>query len=192
MAEKIKISENELKQMIKEEYSKKITEIKLKNRLKAINEEIESLTKDEEKLDEVEAGAMKTHNAGTSQEYTKAEPKFTKKGSHLVEEDELEIELGDESNEDEEMTIDEILAKLASALEDKIEDAIDAKLGEDENAEEIVPSEEEVKEVPMEDETEEDKEEETTNLDESKPLVSESVKLRMQILSGVKRNTYND
>ena len=218
----VKIQKKELQKMIKEEYSRKITEINLKKRLRQINEEIEEIT-EEDDLDEVEVGGQEkvrsTAWTGEKGGDDKWSPKFQKKGSHLVEDEEtseddsFEIdadEMSDEmSNEmsDEEMDIDTILAKLADALEDKIETTIDDKMGS--NAEEIDNDAEEIDN----DAEEIDNEEPITEQDgisvaqaqtpknatpydngkaEIKALVSEGTKKRMQILSGIVRNPFND
>ena len=213
---KIQISKEEIKQMIKEEYSKKITEIKLKNRLHQINEEISTLAEEDE-LDEVKVGGKKTVvGADGISKGTGYEPVFEKKGSHLVEDDELEIDATDvdvdtdtgneedtlEINTDDDeslegdLGIEALLAKLADAIEDKIETTVDAKLeGGDEGVEEV-PSEEMTNELPGEEKPAEEITDEVPAkeepIDEGKGLVSESTMKRMQILSGIRRNDFND
>lgn len=233
MTQKIKISKAEVVQMIKEEYSKKLTEIKLKNRLQQINEEMQSIISEEE-LDEVEAGTM--HKTSATTVYGKdghteqPSAKFTKKGSHLIEDEEpendevipdeasAEIEMGDESPKEIEMDtddesmeddldIDAILAKLADAIEDKIETVVDAKVGD---SEEVAPEAE--IEMGDEDKPEDQIDEQegvgvvnaiapknATPFDNGKEeipkgngLVSEATMKRMQILSGIRRNDFND
>jgi hypothetical protein len=160
---KFKISKEEVKQMIKEEYAKKRTEVNLKNRLHQINEEISQLMSDGEEvnsagLDEVEVGGTtKVKSTGWTGEKNgdeKWDPKFQKKGSHLMEDDdEINPELSDDADtssdieDDEEMEfdfpdgdedniediddldLDSILAKLADAIDDKIETAVAEKMG---------------------------------------------------------------
>ena len=215
---KFQISKEEIKQMIKEEYSKKITEIKLKNRLHQINEEISTLTEEDE-LDEVKVGGKKTVvGADGISKGTGYEPVFEKKGSHLVEDDELEIDATgvdtdvdtDAGNEEDtleintdddeslegDLDIEALLAKLADAIEDKIETTVNEKLeGGEEGAEEI-PSEEMTDELPGEEKPAEEMTDEVPGeekpIDEGKGLVSESTIKRMQILSGIRRNDFND
>ena len=240
---KVKIPVAEVKQMIQEEYSKKITELKLKNRLRQINEEIQKISSDdtEEGLEEVKAGGQTTTVGpdGISKG-KKWAPQFEKKGSHLVEEEEPEggeitdeIPMDDDSMSnddsmpgdeslagDEDLNIDEILAKLADAIETRITTAVDEKMGgegseemPEENPEEEMPTDEmPSEEVPEEevDETVVNEQDGTSIAQEQKPknavpfdngkveipkadqLVSESVKKRMQILSGIVRNPFND
>lgn len=234
---KIKISKEEVKQMIKEEYHKKLTEIKLKNRLRQINEEIEEIVSEdmEEGLEEVKAGGTEkvrsTAWTGEKSGDQKWKPQFEKKGSHLVEDEEVsDEEVSDEviPDDDEEMLdmeedldIDAILAKLADAIEDKIESTVEEKL-EGEETEEI-PTDEIPAEEPIEgseegaDEMPEETDEEIVNeqdgesiAQDQKPknavpfdngkakipktdqLVSEGTKKRMQILSGIRKNDFNE
>jgi hypothetical protein len=238
---KIRISKTELRQIIKEEYSKKMTEIKLKNRLRQINEEIEDIMSDDENLEEVEAGSpAKVRSTGWTGEKngdTKWDAKFQKKGSHLVEEDNVEDEEsiiedvpeGDEMEDD--LDIDQILSQLAGAIENKIEDTVEEKMG---NSEDVVSDEldndeieidvdmdkvedesgDETDKESMDDEPIEEQNGESVAQDQ-KPknavpfnngaakipnnderdkgsIVSESTKKRMQVLSGIKRNDFND
>ena len=241
MTQKIKISKAEVVQMIKEEYSKKITEIKLKKRLQQINEEMQSIISEEE-LDEVQAGAM--HKTSATTVYGKdghtEQPaaKFTKKGSHLIEDEEPEAEeivtdeipadddnvevgdditMGDDESMEDELDIDAILAKLADAIEEKIETVVDAKINGEEAPEgEIEMGTEEAPEGEIEmggEEKPEDQIDEqegtgvvnaiapknATPFDNGKEeiskgngLVSEATMKRMQILSGIRRNDFND
>jgi hypothetical protein len=235
---KIKISTQEVKQMIKEEYHKKLTEIKLKNRLRQINEEIEEIVSEdmeEEGLEEVKAGGTEkvrsTAWTGEKSGDQKWKPQFEKKGSHLVEDEEVsDEEVSDEviPDDDEEMLdmeedldIDAILAKLADAIEDKIESTVEEKLGGEETEE--IPTDEIPAEEPIEgseegaDEMPEETDEEIVNeqdgesiAQDQKPknavpfdngkaeipktdqLVSEGTKKRMQILSGIRKNDFNE
>jgi len=155
MAEKIKITKSEVIQMIKEEYNKKKTEITLKKRLNEVNSKINTILKEsglqEETIEEVEvSGEEKVRStAWTGEEGgdTKFKPKFDIKGTHKLEEEEEDVEetLGDEIGGEEaameiggEETmeigeesedIEEILRKLADAIEEKVEDVVDEKLG---------------------------------------------------------------
>ena len=84
MAQKLKISESEILKLIKEEYSKKITEIKLKNRLKQINEEMSSIMTKDENIDEVSTDG-KTHATKSTtglENGTQYNVKFQNEGSH--------------------------------------------------------------------------------------------------------------
>jgi len=249
---KIRITEEELIQMINEEYFKKITEIKLKNRLKKINEEIQQIT--EENIDEVEAGGKSavrsTAWTGEKGGDKKWAPKFQKKGSHLVEDSEVEDEVviddnmpsdelpgeglpgeelpGEEALEGD-LDIEAILAKLADAIEDKIETVVDEKMG-GETSEEVPSEEVPSEEIPSEEVPSEEMDEKKTPCAEGCPeeegivkeqdgtsvaqeqtpkeavpfdngkadipktdqLVSEGTKKRMQILSGIRKNDFND
>ncbi len=245
---KIEISKEEIKQIIKEEYSKKITEIKLKDKLRQIDEEIQKIVSEdmEEGLEEVKTGGQTTTVGPDG--ITKAkkwEPEFQKKGSHLVEDDATEIpsedlpsdtpddeplpdeNLSDNDEAKENLDIEEILAKLADAIEQKIDSTVEEKVGGEEGKEEIpvtdeIPTDEnpdteegidEKKETCKEGCAEEGvvKEQDGTSVaQEQKPkdaipfdngkaeipktgqLVSESTKKRMQILSGIKKNDFND
>jgi hypothetical protein len=239
---KIKISTQEVKQMIREEYYKKLTEIKLKNRLRQINEEIQGIVSEdmeEEGLEEVKTGGTEkvrsTAWTGEKGGDEKWKPEFQKKGSHLVEDEEIsDEEISDEEITDEipsdeisddempdmeeELDIDAILAKLADAIEDKIESTVEEKLGGEETTEEIptneIPAEEPIEgsdEIPAEDEegvvneqdgesiAQDQKPKNAVPFDNGKAeipkadqLVSEGTKKRMQILSGIKRNDFND
>lgn len=238
---KIKISKEEVKQMIKEEYHKKLTEIKLKNRLRQINEEIEEIVSEdmeEEGLEEVKAGGTEkvrsTAWTGEKSGDQKWKPQFDKKGSHLVEDEEVSDEVSDEviPDDDEEfemeedLDIDAILAKLADAIEDKIESTVEEKLGGGEESEEEdeIPTDEIPAEEPIEGSDEEipeeipaEENEEVVNeqdgesvAQDQKPknavpfdngkaeipktdqLVSEGTKKRMQILSGIRKNDFNE
>jgi hypothetical protein len=233
---KIKISKQELKQMINEEYHKKLTEIKLKNRLRQINEEIEEIVSEdmeEEGLEEVKAGGTEkvrsTAWTGEKNGDQKWEPNFEKKGSHLVEDEETSDEVvideipDDETLDMEEnLDIDAILAKLADAIEDKIESTVEDKLG-GEKSEEEMPSDEIPTEEPIEsseegtEEMPEETDEEIVNeqdgesiaqgqkpknavpfdngkaeIPKADQLVSEGTKKRMQILSGIRKNDFNE
>jgi Skp family chaperone for outer membrane proteins len=243
---KIKISKEEIRQMIKEEYQKKRTEIKLKNRLQQINEEIQKIMSEEETIEEVEAGGTeKVRSTGWTGENNgdeKWSAKFQKKGSHLTEEeeegdnemsdkmsdkmsdedemsDEIEIEEIPSGDEDMENDINAILEKLANAIEDKIESTVEEKMDGESNVEdsmseptEPVEDDSDVEEIPSE-ESEEDvvneqdgesviqgqKPKNATPFDNGKAdipkadqLVSEGAKKRMQILSGIRRNDFND
>jgi hypothetical protein len=244
---KIKISKEEVKQMIREEYFKKLTEIKLKNRLHQINEEMHKIVSenmDEEELEEVNTGGTEkvrsTAWTGEKGGDEKWKPEFQKKGSHLVEDEEITDEIpSDEISDDEisddeipsdeisdmeeELDIDAILAKLADAIEDKIESTVDEKIGGEESTEEIstdeIPAEEPIESSDEEDSNEipEEEDEEIVNeqdgesvAQDQKPknavpfdngkaeipktnqLVSEGTKKRMQILSGIRKNDFNE
>jgi hypothetical protein len=247
---KIKISKEEVRQMIKEEYFKKLTEIKLKNRLHQINEEIKSIVSEEmeEGLEEVTAGGKdKVRSTGWTGEKggdEKWQPKFEKKGSHLVEDDETkngevigdempagdeipagdempaagdeEITIGDEEGIEGDLDIEAILAKLADAIEDKIETTVDEKLGGEtsevpgEDKEEIEVDKTDLEVAPETAPEELDEQDGTSVAQEQKPkdavpfdngkadipkadqLVSESTMKRMQILSGIRKNDFHD
>lgn len=238
---KIKISKEEIRQMIKEEYQKKRTEIKLKNRLQQINEEIQKIMSEEETIEEVEAGGTeKVRSTGWTGENNgdeKWSAKFQKKGSHLTEEDgdeipdempdemsdEIEIEEIPSEDEDMENDINAILEKLADAIEDKIESTVEEKMNGESNAEDSMaeplaePSEPAEDNSDIEKISSEENEEDVVNeqdgesvIQGQKPknatpfdngkadipkadqLVSEGTKKRMQVLSGIRKNDFND
>lgn len=176
---KVKISKSELVKIIKEEYSKKMTEIKLKNRLRQINEEIEEIMSEDEDLEEVTAGSPKKVRAtawtGEKNGDEKWGADFEKKGSHLVEDEEIEDEviLDDETNEtDDDLNIDDILAQLASALETKIEDTVDEKIGnsDEEGNMNDVEGDEDLEIQISDEETPDEKPEEEIEVSEEEPI----------------------
>jgi hypothetical protein len=141
--EKKEIKLSEVKQIIAEEYAKMKKKMAIKSRINQINEELQKM-EEEEKLDEVEAsGEMKTSSATGLEPGVQHKPKFEKKGSHLLEDDEMETEMG------------EFEAKFA-----EIGKAIDMKLsgGEEESEEDGG----EFEDVKIEDEPEMGGEEEET------------------------------
>ena len=141
--EKKEIKLSEVKQIIAEEYARMKKKMAIKGRINQINEELQKM-EEEEKLDEVEAsGEMKTSSATGLEPGVQHKPKFEKKGSHLLEDDEMENEMG------------EFEAKFA-----EIGKAIDMKLsgGEEEGEDEAG----EFEDVKIEDEPEAGEEETIT------------------------------
>ena len=223
MAEKVRISKKEIIKMIKEEYHKKELEVSLKTQLNEVNAKINNLLKEDEdtELDEVTAdGETKVKSTawtGDKNGDTKFKAKFEKKGSHFLEEEDLENEEGlenEENFEDEEEVndedIEEILKKLADAINNKVEDTVDEKIEEKENDTEDFTGEENEEEDENEEENgEENKEEETideqdghsvatekstdgpkskTPYTETQTTLSESFIKRQQLLAGIRKS----
>lgn len=185
---KIQISKEEVKQMIKEEYFRKITEIKLKNRLQQINEAIQEITSDDELEEDAlvsvqPSGKEKVRSTGWAGEKG-GDEKFGAKFTVKEEEDEFGSEMpGDEISMDDEMPMDDeslegdldieaILAKLADAIEDKIETVVGEKMGgESEMSTDEIPGDEmsdedeiDIEEVPATGEEGEEEDEEDENV----------------------------
>ncbi len=96
---KIKITESEFRKLVREEGEKIKKEIILRAQLEKIDEELK-------RLDEVHAGGeMAPGESGVHAGQKK--PVFTKKGTHLVEDEEDVMEMGDDSAEEFEVTNDE-------------------------------------------------------------------------------------
>jgi hypothetical protein len=102
----IKTSWTEVNKIIKEEFQRLMEKKKIQNRLQQINEELGGMEaedaelSDEETLDEVEvSGTEKVRShawTGDADGDEKFKPKFEKKGTHLLEDEEVE---GDEEEE---------------------------------------------------------------------------------------------
>lgn len=176
MAQTEKISATEVKQMIKEEYSRKLKEVQLTSRLKAINEEIAKLEEcgmEEESIEEVKAGEQtsvrSTAWTGEKGGDKKWKPEFEKKmaGGRVaalkedgspeaeisIEEPAIEepIEGGAEVEVSEEV-IDKVIAGLKDVLEqpetvEAVKDAVEGKPEGEEIPDEEIPSEEKPEEI---------------------------------------------
>lgn len=157
MAEqKYQISATRVKEIIKEEWDRKLKQLNLQKRLKLVNEEIQKLEEDD--LDEVTAGGETTTTSpdGLTHDAKKWKPEFEKKGSHLKEEKEEEeeedidsIEVNDDlqaedlpaeedpaDNENlEDLDLDQLMSMVADKIHDEIADAVQAEKA-DEEAEE--------------------------------------------------------
>ena len=168
MAKKIlNISKNEVIQMIKEEYAKKQTEMKLKKRLNEVNSQIKNLLKEDEMIDEVEASgiANTTSPDGLTKDAKKAGVKFEKKGTHLLEDDELELNITDEIPEDEDINLEDenlegdlesIIAQLATAIEKEVEEKVEEKIeGTSDEVTDEMPTDEVTDEMPTDEVTDE-------------------------------------
>ena len=193
MSEKIKITKNEVIQIIKEEYKKKQTEIALKKRLFEVNSKISNILKeDDEPLEEVQAGGETkvpaTGWVGEKNGDTKFKPEFETKGSHKLEEDEemeidLNAELGNEESDEESgeefsmdneaESIEDILSKLADAIEEKVEDVVDEKIG---GTEEISTDEVPAEEITDEEITDEEITDEENQEDGIEETIEENAK----------------
>jgi len=153
---KFQITMPDLQKIIKEEYASMAKEVKektekakaIQSRIEAINEELDTLPK--ENLSEVEAGGLKgvksTGWTGAGEEDKKYDEKFEKIGTHLKEDEEIEGEIeigGEEEVEAPEMEMGYFEAKFAELGKE-----LDAKVGG-----------EGIEAPGMEDETEEAEEE---------------------------------
>lgn len=167
----IKTTWTEVNKIIKEEFQRVMEKKKIQSRIQQINEELahmeeedSSIMAEDENLEEVEAGSeMKVRShAWTGEEDgdTKWTPEFDHKGSHLLEDEDLEDEL-----EDEEGSLADEFAELGAAIEAKIM----AALGKiDHEASETPEEEEDFEEVKLSDEDEEE-----GNEDEEDVVVSD-------------------
>jgi len=159
--DKFQITMPELQKLIKEEYSsmaKKASRAgEIQNRLKAINEELETLP---ETLSEVEAGGLKgvksTGWTGAGEEDKKYDEKFEKIGTHLKEDEEIEgeMEMGgeEESMGGPEMGEPEMEAPEMGYFELKFAELgkeLDAKVGGEEMDMEVEAGDGEEMEVEM-------------------------------------------
>jgi hypothetical protein len=162
----IKTTWTEVNQIIKEEFQRVMEKKKIQSRIQQINEELAHMEEEDSKmmgedenLEEVEAGSeMKVRShAWTGEEDgdTKWTPEFDHKGSHLLEDEDLEDEL-----EDEEGSLADEFAELGAAIEAKIMAAlgkIDHEASEDdEDFEEVDVSDDEEEDEVSDDEEEED------------------------------------
>jgi len=122
---KIKIKGSELKQLIKEEWEKKIKEVDLKKQLDEIQSQLDELQAEDENMDEVKFAGKKEDG---EEYYEKGLPKaeFEKKGSALIEDDEIEI-----IKDDEEIDLGDLLKQVGDLITDKIEDAVEEIKEED-------------------------------------------------------------
>ena len=164
----IKTTWTEVNQIIKEEFQRVMEKKKIQSRIQQINEELavmedeDSAMMGDEHLEEVEAGSeMKVRShAWTGEEDgdTKWTPEFEHKGSHLLEDDEIEVGDDDDDTEEEGSLADEF-AELGAAIEAKIMAALGRM--NDEDSEEEAPEEEagddgeEFEEVEVSDDDEE-------------------------------------
>lgn len=183
----------ELKKMIAEEYDAMKKEAsrksEIENRLKAINEELETLP---ETLEEVEATGKKkvksTGWTGDGEGDVKYGEKFEKIGSHLKEDDEMDGELevgGEEEIEEveggyfEEKFAElgrELDEKLAGEMDEMVHNEMEVEEGVNETTHEESINEEEVnEEVVNEEEVNEEVVEEVEEVNEEAEVVSEDL-----------------
>lgn len=130
----MKIKKSEIDKMIKEEFQKMLEKKKLSNRLAQINETLSQMDKEDNLLNEVEAGGetkVASHAwTGKADGDVKFKPEFQKKGSSLLE-DEDSIEVGAEDSVDggeAEIEVDETPMGEFEAKFAEIGKAIDAKM----------------------------------------------------------------
>lgn len=169
----IKTTWTEVNQIIKEEFQRVMEKKKIQSRIQQINEELaimedeDSAIMGEDALEEVEAGSeMKVRShAWTGEEDgdTKWTPEFEHKGSHLLEDDEIEVGDEEDDNEEEGSLADEF-AELGAAIEAKIMAALGRMNDEDSETaeEETTEDDEEFEEVEVSDEDEDGASEEDT------------------------------
>ena len=166
----IKTTWTEVNKIIKEEFQRVMEKKKIQSRIQQINEELAHMEEEDstmmgedENLEEVEAGSeMKVRShAWTGEEDgdTKWTPEFEHKGSHLLEDEELEVG----EDEDEEGSLADEFAELGAAIEAKIM----AALGKiDNEASETPEEEEDFEEVEVSDDEEEVSDEEVSDEEE--------------------------
>jgi uncharacterized protein with von Willebrand factor type A (vWA) domain len=170
----IKTTWTEVNQIIKEEFQRVMEKKKIQSRIQQINEELAHMEEEDstmmgdENLEEVEAGSeMKVRShawTGKEDGDTKWTPEFEHKGSHLLEDEELEVE--EDEEDDSEGSLADEFAELGAAIEAKIM----AALGKiDHEASETPEEEEDFEEVKFSDEDEE----EEGNEDEEDVVVSD-------------------
>ena len=178
----IKTTWTEVNKIIKEEFQRVMEKKKIQSRIQQINEELahmeeeDSTMMENENLEEVEAGGetkVKSH-AWTGEEDgdTKWKPEFEHKGSHLLEDDEIEV--GEEEDEEEGSLADEF-AELGAAIEAKIMAALghmDHETSETPE-EEASEDDEDFEEVEVSDEEVDGMEEEEDTMDEYNEVVPE-------------------
>ena len=182
----IKTTWTEVNQISKEEFQRVMEKKKIQSRIQQINEELGHMEEEDsqmmgedENLEEVEAGSeMKVRShAWTGEEDgdTKWTPEFEHKGSHLLEDEELEDEL--EVEDDSEGSLADEFAELGAAIEAKIMAALGKIDHEASEApeEETSEDDEDFEEVEVSDDEEEDEvsddEEEEDTMDEYNEVV---------------------
>lgn len=170
----IKTTMSEVNQIIKEEFQRLMEKRKIKSRIQQINEELAMMEEEDQALEEVEASGtekVRSHAwTGKEDGDEKFAPKFEKKGSHLLEDEDeeevLDVEDAGEESEDEGMDLADEFAELGAAIEAKIKAAIEGEAeveesedseGAEENGEEEEFEEVEVEE-PMKESHKEEKE----------------------------------
>lgn len=120
----MKVKKSDIDKIIKEEFKRMLLKKQLSSRLSQINESIEAMESEDSELNEVEAGGEEKVSShawtGEANGDVKFKPKFEKIGTHLKEEDGIEV---DGSTEMEENPMGEFESKFA-----EIGKAIDAKL----------------------------------------------------------------
>lgn len=166
----VKVSKAQVDKLIKEEFQKIVEKKKLQKRVQQINEELARLEEeDQAMIDEVEASGedkVRSHAwTGDENGDKKFKPKFEKKGSHLLEDEDgeeetLDIEDAGDDESTETLDLASEFAELGSAIEAKIKAAVSGEKSEDEVASDNA---EEFEEVEVEDEAETDESGEIEN-----------------------------
>lgn len=166
----VKVSKAQVDKLIKEEFQKIVEKKKLQKRVQQINEELARLEEeDQAMIDEVEASGedkVRSHAwTGDENGDKKFKPKFEKKGSHLLEDEDdeeetLDIEDAGDDESTETLDLASEFAELGSAIEAKIKAAVSGEKSEDEIASDNA---EEFEEVEVEDEAETDESGEIEN-----------------------------
>ncbi len=166
----VKVSKAQVDKLIKEEFQKIVEKKKLQKRVQQINEELARLEEeDQAMIDEVEASGedkVRSHAwTGDENGDKKFKPKFEKKGSHLLEDEDgeeetLDIEDAGDDESTETLDLASEFAELGSAIEAKIKAAVSGEKSEDEVASDNA---EEFEEVEVEDEAETDESGESEN-----------------------------
>lgn len=190
----IKTTWTEVNQIIKEEFQRLVEKKKIQARIQQINEELAQmededasmLNEGEDTLDEVEAGGeMKvSSHAWTGEEDgdIKWTPKFEKKGSHLLEDEEAEDEMEDEG--DDEGSLADEFAELGAAIEAKIMAAL-GKAGAGDEDELEVGDEDELEvgedDIEVGDEASEEDFEEV-EVDEEEPIEEDAMEEYREVM----------
>ena len=181
----IKTTWTEVNQIIKEEFQRVMEKKKIQSRIQQINEELavmedeDSAIIGEDALEEVEAGSeMKVRShAWTGEEDgdTKWTPEFEHKGSHLLEDDEIEV--GEDDDDEEGGDLADEFAAIGAKIEAKIMAALGRMNDEDSETaeEETTEDDEEFEEVEVSDEDEDEGNEDEGNEDETMAEYNELV-----------------
>ena len=173
----IKTTWTEVNQIIKEEFQRVMEKKKIQSRIQQINEELAHMEEEDSKvmgedenLEEVEATGLEKIKSDTGLvPNVKYGARFEEKGSHLMEDEDLEDEL--EVEDDSEGSLADEFAELGAAIEAKIM----AALGKIDHEASETPEEEDFEEVDVSDDEEEDEvsddEEEEDTMDEYNEVV---------------------
>lgn len=181
----IKTTMTEVNQIIKEEFARLMEKNNIKKRIKQINEELSTMEEEDENLGEVKATGIEKvrSHAWTGKEDgdDKFGAEFEKKGSHLLEDEEEDLEI-EETEEGADLS-DEF-AELGAAIEAKIKAALGGSETEVEDDSTEDEDAEEFEEVEVLDADEdEDSEEEDMKEEEENKMMAESTKNTKKVIT---------